>query len=270
MTNHDPRPGATPASFSYFDMQAFMGATKHMGGFQSTQELIRLLEIRQDDTVLDVGCGAGATAVYLASEVGCRVTAVDLRDSMIELTRQRAERERLLERIQLRQADARQLPFEDGSFDALVCESVLTFVDDKQKAIDEFARLVKAGGRIGLNEQFWARPPTPEMLEYVRRTWEFSDLPTVDQWLGMLQTAGLEQVQAIEFKIDARRESSQVSRYSPGDIWRMFSRILGLYLKNPQFRAYMRERSKMPKGIFERLVYGVFVGRKPAIRIPVD
>ena len=158
-------PESEPASFSYFDLQAFMGTTKHMGGFRSTQELIERLDIGQGDYVLDVGCGAGATAVYLAKEIGCRVMAVDLRQSMVELTRQRAEREDVLAKIETRQTDAVQLPFQDNEFDAVVCESVLTFVDDKQKAIAEFARAVKAGGGVGLNEQFWARPPTPEMLD---------------------------------------------------------------------------------------------------------
>jgi ubiquinone/menaquinone biosynthesis C-methylase UbiE len=188
--------------------------------------------------------------------------ATDLRQNMLDLARQRAEREGLLERIELRQADATQLPFEEGEFDAVVCESVLTFVDDKQKAVCEFARAVKAGGSVGLNEQFWAQPPTPEMLDFTRHTWEFSDLPTVTQWVGMLQAAGLDQVRAEQRKIEARRESSQVSRYSLGEVWRMLSRTLGLYLNNPAFRRYMRDRPRMPRGLFEHLRYGVFVGKK--------
>jgi arsenite methyltransferase len=251
-----------PASFSYFDMQAFMGTTKHMGGSQSTMEMIRLLGIEASDLVLDVGCGAGATAVHLAGEIGCRVMAVDLRESMLVLTRQRAQKEGLLERIEMRQANATQLPFEDETFDAVVCESVLTFVEDRQQAIGEFARLVKQDGAVGLNEQFWIQPPTDEMRAYTHKVWEFNDLPSRVGWTGFMEQAGLHDIQSRGYQMDARREASQVERYGLSELWRMFSRTARLYLENAQFRTYMKDRMKMPKGLFDHLGYGIFAGKK--------
>ena len=251
-----------PVSFSYFDMQAFMGTTKHMGGFQSTQKLIKLLSICPDDRVLDVGCGAGATAIYLAGEISCQVMAVDLRESMLALTRQRAERSGLLDRIEMRQANATQLPFEAESFDVVICESVLTFLEDKPQAIHEFARVVVKGGRVGLNEQFWLQPPTEEMRAYVRKVWEFEDLPYQQDWMGFLEQAGLHDVQSQSYHLDARREASQVERYGLSEMWRMISRTTSLYLKSAEFRDYMKDRIKPPKGLFEYLGYGIYVGRK--------
>ena len=53
----------------YFDLQAEMGFTKHMGGLKTTRELIELCHIDKDTYVLDVGCGVGMSACYIAKKV---------------------------------------------------------------------------------------------------------------------------------------------------------------------------------------------------------
>ena len=65
--SRNPRP-----ELSYFELQAYVGTTKHMGGLETTVELIDLCHIEAGMVVLDVGCGAGATACYLAKTVGCK------------------------------------------------------------------------------------------------------------------------------------------------------------------------------------------------------
>jgi hypothetical protein len=78
----------------------------------------------------------------------------------------------------------------------------------------------------------------------------------------MLKDAGLRDIFVKTYKLDARRESTQIKRYSFQDMWRMFSRTLSLYVRSPDFRAYMKEQRRLPKGVFEYLGYGLFVGRK--------
>ncbi len=119
---------------SYFELQAYIGTTKHMGGLETTRELFELCGINEDTFVLDVGCGAGATACYLAKTYGCRVVGVDLRESMVALSNERAQRERLTDAdnkhplVEFRVADAQDLPFNDAHFDVVLCESVATFI----------------------------------------------------------------------------------------------------------------------------------------------
>lgn len=124
---------------TYFELQSFTGATKHMGGLRTTKELIELCGIDEESFVLEVGCGVGATATYMAKEIGCRVMAVDIRPSMIERAKERAARERVEERVEFRVADATDLPFENASFEAVLVESVTTFIDDKAAAVGEYA-----------------------------------------------------------------------------------------------------------------------------------
>ena len=114
---------------SYFETQAFLGTTKHMGGLEATKELLELCHIDPTSRVLDVGCGVGATACYLVKRYGCRVLAVDRLESMAALAKQRVHKYGLELSASIQVADVRALPMDDDQFDILICESVLTFVN---------------------------------------------------------------------------------------------------------------------------------------------
>jgi SAM-dependent methyltransferase len=248
---------------SYFDLHAYVGTTKHMGGLSTTQELIALCHVSEDTYVLDVGCGVGATTCYLAKAYGCHAVGVDLRESMIARSNERAEKEGVTDQVEFKVADAQDLPFEDGTFDVVLCESVATFIEDKQQVARELARVVKPGGYVGLNEEIWLKPAPPQLDAFVKRTWDIDpEIPTSDDWLGWLKNAGLKDIVMNIYSFDARRESTQVKRYRIGDTWRMLYRTLVLYVRNPAFRAYMKGRRKLPKHVFEYFGHALFVGRR--------
>jgi ubiquinone/menaquinone biosynthesis C-methylase UbiE len=253
----------TTPKMTYFDLQAHVGTTKHLGGFETTRELIQLLAIDGKTTVLEVGCGAGATACYLARTYGCRVVGVDLRPAMVELSRERAQKQGLADRVEFRVADAQDLPLEDGRFDVAFCESVATFVEDKQQVANELARVVKSGGRVGLNEEIWLQPPPADLVREVKRIWQIKpDIPTADDWRGMLERVDLVDVAAKTYEFSARREASQIKRYTLGDTWRMMVRSARMYATSPEFRTYMKERRRLPKDVWRYLGYALFVGTK--------
>ena len=248
---------------SYFGLQAYVGTTKHMGGFESTKVLIELCHIGKDTYVLEVGCGVGATTCYLAKEYGCQVIGVDINKAMIARSNERAQREGVTDRVNFRDADVQDLPFEDALFDVVIGESVLTFVHDKQRAVRECVRVAKPGGYVALNEELWIETPSTQMIERVRQIWDIKpDIPTSEGWMELLKGAGLKDIDVRTYKFNARREASQVKRYDFQDMWRMFYRSLYLYVINPDFRKYMAERKRLPKDIFRYLGSAVLVGRK--------
>ena len=250
---------------TYFDLQAYTGATKHMGGLVTTEELVELCNIGAGDHVLEVGCGVGATAVILARRYECRVTGVDNNDGMIARARERIRDEGLEDRIEFQLADARDLPYDGGQFDAVICESVATFIEEKAQVVAEYARVVKPGGYAGLNEAVWIKvPPPEELIQFVSHTWNIEpEVPTPDDWRGHLESAGLVDVTVEVLEFDTRREATQVRRYKMGDFVKAMARTLRLYMVNPAFRQYMAERRSLPKNLFEYLGYGLFSGRKP-------
>jgi len=151
----------------FFDFAAEVGLTKHIGGVEATEALVELCHIGPGSYVLDVGCGVGVTPCYLAKRVGCRVVGVDISEKMLERSRERARREGVAGLVELRVADAQELPFEGGLFDAVITESVTAFPEDKQGAVNEYARVTKPGGYVGLNETAWLKvPPPPEVVAW--------------------------------------------------------------------------------------------------------
>lgn len=248
---------------SYFELQAYWGITKHMGGLKATRELIELCHINKDKYVLDVGCGVGATPCYLAKRYGCRVVGVDISERMIDRSNERAKREGVENRVKFRLADAQNLPFEDALFDVVIGESVTTFLEDKQRAVSEYVRVIKPGGYVGLNEETWIKTPPPtELVEYATRTWDIkAEIPTSDRWEELLEGSGLRDRVVRTYKINVLGEFSQIRRYSFKDLLRMLYRTLSLY-RSSAFRRYMKERLPTPKNLFEYLRYGIYVGRK--------
>jgi ubiquinone/menaquinone biosynthesis C-methylase UbiE len=90
-----------------------------------------------------------------AERIGCQVVGIDLSPRMVVWAKQRAKSEHVTNRVEFRVADAQKLPFEDARFDAVIPESVLSFVPGKSKALREFIRVTKSGGYVALNESCW-------------------------------------------------------------------------------------------------------------------
>jgi ubiquinone/menaquinone biosynthesis C-methylase UbiE len=249
------------SGLAYFDLQAYIGTTKHMGGLAATRELAALCRIDRHTRVLDVGSGVGATPCYLARTYGTHVIGVDIHAAMVAQARERARRENVEDRVDFRIADARDLPFEDALFDATIGESVVSFVDDKQRVLHEAARVTRPGSHVGFNETVWLKTPPRDLVDFARRTWNVEPLgPT--EWADMMKSAGLRGVVVERRTVSTWREASQVRRYPLRDLIRMGWRTLSLYARQPAFRAYMAERKDVPGDLFEYLGYALIVGRK--------
>lgn len=90
--------------------------------------------------VLEVGCGMGQLAERMHQEFDGEVTAIDLSERMVELTRARG--------VDARVGDVQQLPFADGSFDCVVAAWMLYHVPDVGRGLDEIVRVLRASGRL--------------------------------------------------------------------------------------------------------------------------
>jgi SAM-dependent methyltransferase len=116
---------------------------------QEFREFIRLLGLSANDRVLDVGCGSGGPAVFLARETGCSVLGMDVNEAGIQAGRTLARAANLLDRVQLQHADVREpLPLADRSFDALVCLDVMCHLPERRRLFEEWRRVLRPGGRF--------------------------------------------------------------------------------------------------------------------------
>lgn len=104
------------------------------------------------EKILDVAAGTGASSAALAVD-GAEVIACDLSEGMIDVGRRRHPE------LQFIQGDAMELPFDDGSFDAVTISYGLRNIPDPARALREMSRVVRPGGRLVVCE--FSTPPQP-------------------------------------------------------------------------------------------------------------
>ena len=247
---------------TYLDVQAQVGITKHIGGFEATDELLALCHIEEGQEVLYVGCGIGVGATYIARKFGCRVIGVDISEKMIAWSRQRAREERVEDKVEFRLGNILALPFEANRFDAVIVESVATFVEDKALAIRECVRVTKPGGYVGMNEAFWTKPASVEMVTSARREMGADVLP-VETWQVLWNESGLAERLVKIYAIDTRKElRSRVGWVGTRWALRALGRLIVLYITNPEARQAIKEQWGGTLEKCPSLGYGLFIGRK--------
>ncbi len=111
------------------------------------ESLCEALDVRAGQRVLDVAAGNG-NASLAAARRWCEVVSTDYVPELLERGRARAAADRL--RVEFREADAEELPFSDGSFDAVVSTFGVMFTPDHRRAAGELIRVCRPGGKIGL------------------------------------------------------------------------------------------------------------------------
>jgi 2-polyprenyl-3-methyl-5-hydroxy-6-metoxy-1,4-benzoquinol methylase len=113
-------------------------------------EYVDELGLAKTASVLDVGCGAGLTAVALARK-GFMVKAVDRVQAMIELTQRHARQAGMDSRIHTTIEDVHELTFQDCSFDLIIALGVFAWLHDLRKGLAEVARVLTHGGYVVLS-----------------------------------------------------------------------------------------------------------------------
>jgi ubiquinone/menaquinone biosynthesis C-methylase UbiE len=189
------------------------------------RQTVERLRLAPGARVLDVCCGSGASAIPAAETVGPTglVIGVDLAANLLALARSKAEQCGLTN-IEFRSGDMTQLPFNDGSFDVVVCVFGIFFVPDMESALSELKRVLRGGGKLAIttwgpgffepaSTAFWesVRSVRPDLYKGFN-PWD--RISEVDAVRLLLVSAGLEDVEAVA-------ESGSQPVNSPEDWWAM-------------------------------------------------
>ncbi|MDW5562019.1 MAG: methyltransferase domain-containing protein [Methanomassiliicoccus sp.] len=146
-----------------------------------------------DEVALDIGTGAGHTALALAPRVR-KVEAIDVTEEMLREARKLA-RKRGIENVDFHTGDAMALPYGDRSFDIVTCRRAAHHFTDLEQALGEMARVLKLGGRLVIDDR--SVPEDEEVDELINRMDALHDPSHVRdrspcEWSSLIRTTGLE------------------------------------------------------------------------------
>jgi arsenite methyltransferase len=125
---------------------------------------VALAGLREGDTVVDLGCGAGIDLLLAARLVGPQglVIGVDMTDEMVDRARRNAETAGL-DTVEVRRGIIEELPVEDGSVDWVISNCVINLSPEKPRVFSEIARVLRPGGQMLVSDMM-ARDLPPELL----------------------------------------------------------------------------------------------------------
>ena len=116
---------------------------------EESNEIPKALGLTGDSFVLEIGCGSGGYALYLAEKAGCRIVGLDINAPGVRNANQLALAKGLASQVRFEQCDASKgLPFDDKTFDAVFSNDVLCHLPGRPVVLGEIFRVLKPGGRM--------------------------------------------------------------------------------------------------------------------------
>jgi SAM-dependent methyltransferase len=184
---------------------------RHVGryGQQLAAGLIDFAGVRPGDQVLDVGCGTGQLSMALAAIVGdSGIASIDPQQDVVDVCRQRVPGG------DVRVGAAEALPFEDGTFDAVLAQLVINLVDDPPQAGREMVRVARPGATVAaclwdadempLLRAYWDAARDVAPAEFAQLDYDAQVGAADSQWLPKLwEAAGLGDVALGDFSVTA-------------------------------------------------------------------
>jgi cyclopropane fatty-acyl-phospholipid synthase-like methyltransferase len=167
----------------------------HYHGRSAVLDAIDWLELGPEARVLDIGSGLGGPARVIASEVGCRVTAVELQDDLHRLAESLTRRCGLADRIEHRRADVLTASLPASDYDAVVSWLTFLHIPERETLLSRCLRRLRPGGKILVEDFFARRALSDEARELLANEVYCQRLDSLDDYRGLIEEAGFADVE---------------------------------------------------------------------------
>ena len=164
---------------------------------------IALASLKEGETVLDLGSGAGFDCFLAAQRAGPhgRVIGVDMTPEMLAKARQNAERGGY-QNVEFRQGELENLPVENSSVDIIISNCVINLSPDKRTVFKEAFRVLKPGGRIMVSDIVKERELPPNIQNTIEAYIGcIAGAVRKEEYLSMIREAGFQEVRIVDAKI---------------------------------------------------------------------
>ena len=181
----------------------------HLRGRPATIELAKGVDLNESMRVLDIGCGIGGSARTIASEFGCYVTGLDLSEEFCRAAELINNKVGLNKKIEIRQGNALEMPFNTAEFDVVFIQHVLMNIEDKKSVLSQINRILCTKGRLALNT-ICAGPNTPVHFPVIwANNPDISFLLTVNELRQLIRNSGFKE---LSWKEDTKRIIEGIER----------------------------------------------------------
>jgi ubiquinone/menaquinone biosynthesis C-methylase UbiE len=159
-------------NMSYVDFISFLQETNRCpGGKRTIHDIINISKIDRHSRVLEVGSNTGFTSLEIARKVKCKISGIDVCDEAIkESKRVRSlDTKEIQDLVDFSYGSSYEIPFEDNSFDLLVCGGATSFMDQKETAIKEYFRVLKPWGFLSIANLCYTENPPESVTNNVSK-----------------------------------------------------------------------------------------------------
>lgn len=243
----------------YVQFMAFLNeVNRPPGGKVGLRIAIQNSFLDRESKVLDVGCNTGYCAFEIAHLLKCQVVGVDISSEMIESANQYREKDPLGDLTTFQVADGMQLPFNDDAFDMTFSGGSTAFIDDKKKAIAEYARVTKPWGFVTDIHFFYHKLPPQELLVELNELLGINIQPwDYEYWNDLYKDCGLE---------NYYRHTQEVALVSNEEVEKYARALAKEREVAKEVADVIVERLQKSMSLFNRnhayLSWGVFTNRK--------
>lgn len=232
---------------NYTDMLAYLGiSSAHPGGSILTKNILATEKISSEMNVLDIGCGTGQTAAFIAKKYKCDVTALDAHSIMVKKAKTRFEREKTA--IHVLEGNAEKLTLADETFDYIFAESVIVFTDPAF-SLPELKRILKQGGRLITIEMVAEVTLTATEKSEIQSVYGIKNVLSIDEWKTHFLNAGFSTV-LIEKDKEINKNNPLVEEHYPSDfidpalfkVFEAHGEMLQKYKEKLGYRVFRSEK----------------------------